>query len=54
MNRAIKYVETPFIIFSDANTLLNSASVREIVKHYADPGVGGVAGEKKIISQDER
>ncbi|HTB24096.1 MAG TPA: glycosyltransferase, partial [Puia sp.] len=28
MNRAIKFVETPFIIFSDANTLLNSASVR--------------------------
>jgi biofilm PGA synthesis N-glycosyltransferase PgaC len=51
MNRAIKFVETPFIIFSDANTLLNSASVREIVKHYDDPGVGGVAGEKKIISQ---
>jgi len=51
MNRAIKFVETPYIIFSDANTLLNSESVREIVKHYADPRVGGVAGEKKIISQ---
>ena len=23
MNRAIKYVETPYVIFSDANTLLN-------------------------------
>ncbi len=51
MNRAIKFVETPYIIFSDANTLLNNAAVREIVKHYADPKVGGVAGEKKIISQ---
>ncbi len=51
MNRAIKFVETPYIIFSDANTLLNNAAVREIVKHYADPRVGGVAGEKKIISQ---
>jgi biofilm PGA synthesis N-glycosyltransferase PgaC len=51
MNRAIKFVETPFVIFSDANTLLNTKSVREIVKHYADPRVGGVAGEKKIISQ---
>jgi biofilm PGA synthesis N-glycosyltransferase PgaC len=50
MNRAIKYVETPYTIFSDANTLLNPACIREMVKHYADPRVGGVAGEKKIIS----
>jgi biofilm PGA synthesis N-glycosyltransferase PgaC len=50
MNRAIRFVKTPYTIFSDANTLLNSLCVREIVKHYADAGVGGVAGEKKIIS----
>jgi cellulose synthase/poly-beta-1,6-N-acetylglucosamine synthase-like glycosyltransferase len=53
MNRAIKYVETPYTIFCDANTLLNASAVREIMKHYADPHVGGVAGEKKIISADD-
>jgi poly-beta-1,6-N-acetyl-D-glucosamine synthase len=53
VNRAIKFVDTPFVIFSDANTLLNSASIRKIVKHYADPQVGGVAGEKKIISMEK-
>jgi cellulose synthase/poly-beta-1,6-N-acetylglucosamine synthase-like glycosyltransferase len=53
MNRAVKYVETPYVIFSDANTLLNKACVREIVKHYANPLVGGVAGEKKIISKEK-
>ena len=52
MNRAMKFVETPYVIFSDANTLLNAGAVREIVKHYADPLVGGVAGEKKIISKE--
>jgi poly-beta-1,6-N-acetyl-D-glucosamine synthase len=52
MNRAIKYVETPYVIFNDANTLLNPLSVREILKHYSDPRVGGVAGEKKIISKE--
>lgn len=51
--RAIKYVETPYVIFSDANTLLNPESVREIMKHYSDPGVGGVAGEKKILSKEK-
>ncbi len=50
MNRAIKYVETPYTIFCDANTLLNRTCIREIVKHYSNPRVGGVAGEKKIIS----
>jgi poly-beta-1,6-N-acetyl-D-glucosamine synthase len=50
MNRAMKFVKTDYVIFSDANTLLNEACVKEIVKHYMDPLVGGVAGEKKIIS----
>jgi poly-beta-1,6-N-acetyl-D-glucosamine synthase len=53
MNRAVKFVETPYVIFSDANTLLNAGAVREIVKHYANPRVGGVAGEKKIISKEK-
>jgi poly-beta-1,6-N-acetyl-D-glucosamine synthase len=50
MNRAIKFVTTPYIIFSDANTLLNTECVNQIVKHYANPIVGGVAGEKKVIT----
>ena len=50
MNRAIQYVEAPIVIFCDANTLLNTSCITEIVKHYANPEVGGVAGEKKIIS----
>jgi len=53
MNRAIKHVKTPYTIFCDANTILNTACVREMVKHYADPRVGGVAGEKKIIEREK-
>lgn len=53
MNRAIRHVETPYTIFCDANTLLNRSAVKEIVKHYADPRVGGVAGEKKIITKEK-
>ncbi|HEX3768381.1 MAG TPA: glycosyltransferase family 2 protein [Puia sp.] len=51
INRAMKYVETPYVIFSDANSLMNQTAVKEIMKHYADPLVGAVAGEKKIISK---
>ncbi len=52
MNRAIQQVESPLVIFCDANTLLNKECVREIVKHYADPKVGGVAGEKRIWQRE--
>ncbi|MEL7168112.1 MAG: glycosyltransferase family 2 protein [Bacteroidota bacterium] len=48
MNRAMKHVETPIVIFSDANAMLNREAVRNIVKHYADPTVGAVSGEKRI------
>ena len=50
MNRAMKIVTAPVVIFCDANSLLNRECIHEIVKHYADPAVGGVAGEKKIYS----
>jgi poly-beta-1,6-N-acetyl-D-glucosamine synthase len=53
MNRAMKFVSTPYVIFSDANTLLNPESVNEIVKHYVDPRVGAVAGEKKILFKEK-
>lgn len=49
MNRVMKTITTPVVIFCDANTLLNPAAVRWIVRHYHDPQVGGVAGEKKVV-----
>jgi len=52
LNRAMEHVQTPYVIFCDANTLLNTAAVRNIVQHYADERTGGVAGEKKVISED--
>jgi len=45
----MQQVQTPVVIFSDANTMLNSDSISKITAHYADQKVGGVAGEKKIM-----
>jgi len=50
MNRAVRYIKTPIIIFSDANTNLNSNSIREITNIFRDKSVGCVAGEKRIIT----
>lgn len=49
-NRAIKFLKTPFVIFSDANTMLNRDAVRNIARHFADDQVGCVSGEKRIIN----
>lgn len=53
VNRVMKYVTTPIVVFSDANTLLNPEALRNLVRHYKDPSVGGVAGEKRIFKSAE-
>ena len=52
LNRAMQHVTSPIVIFCDANTMLNTAAIRNIVKHYAEENVGGVAGEKRVLSTD--
>ena len=48
LNRAMTMVTTPYVVFSDANTLLNSDAVTNLVQHYVNDKTGGVSGEKKI------
>ena len=48
IRRAVQFVETPILVFSDANSMLNEDCIQKIALHYQDPIVGGVAGEKKI------
>ncbi len=48
INRGMLEVKTPFVIFSDANTLLSTNAIREIVAKFAHSNVGCVTGEKKI------
>ncbi len=48
MNRGMKVVDTPLVVFTDANTMLNSEAIREIVKLFADKKTGCVTGEKRI------
>jgi cellulose synthase/poly-beta-1,6-N-acetylglucosamine synthase-like glycosyltransferase len=50
VNRVMKLVETPIVIFSDANTTLNHDAIKNIVRHFKDEKVGGVAGEKQIAT----
>ncbi len=50
LNRVINEAKNDILVFSDANTILNEDAIKNIVRHYTDQNVGGVAGEKKVIS----
>ena len=52
VNRAAEIAQNEILIFSDANTKLNKDACLNISQHYFDNAVGGVAGEKKVISSD--
>ena len=47
-NRAIGHVATPYVVFTDCNTLLNPEALRLLLRHYHDPRVGAVSGEKRV------
>ncbi len=53
VNRVMAEVDTPIVIFSDANSFLNSLALKNLVRHYQDPNVGGVSGEKRIMKKQE-
>jgi cellulose synthase/poly-beta-1,6-N-acetylglucosamine synthase-like glycosyltransferase len=52
MNRGSQLVETPLLVFSDANTMLGKESIRRIVNLFANEKVGCVSGEKRIYQKD--
>ncbi len=52
VERIMPLVKTPITIYTDANTVVNKEAIKYIVRHYADPKVGGVAGEKRIALGD--
>ena len=48
VHRAMEYVDTEVVVFTDANTFLNPEAVTRICRHYSDKTVGAVAGEKRV------
>jgi cellulose synthase/poly-beta-1,6-N-acetylglucosamine synthase-like glycosyltransferase len=48
IKRAIPFIKGEITVFTDANTFLNQLAIHELVKHYQNPKVGAVAGEKRI------
>jgi len=52
MHRAMTFVDSEVAVFTDANTMLNREALLKICRHYADPTVGAIAGEKRVMVQE--
>lgn len=49
LNDLASRVEEPIIAFSDANTFFAPDALGRLVAHFADPHVGGVSGELRLV-----
>lgn len=48
IHRAMDKVRTDVVVFTDANTFLNEDALLLLARHYQDPTVGAVSGEKRV------
>lgn len=54
INRAMKFINTPIVVYTDANTMLSYEAITEIIREFADPNVGCVAGEKRVARHEKQ
>jgi cellulose synthase/poly-beta-1,6-N-acetylglucosamine synthase-like glycosyltransferase len=45
LNKAVERARGDVIVFSDANAMYEPSAIRNLVRNFADPGVGAVVGE---------
>ncbi|MDP1842658.1 MAG: glycosyltransferase family 2 protein [Sediminibacterium sp.] len=48
VHRAMQVVQSDVVVFTDANTMVNEDALLKICRHYQDPSVGAIAGEKRV------
>lgn len=53
VNRVMPYVQTPVVVYTDANTLLNKEALTNMVRHFKDQRIGAVAGEKRVKIEEK-
>lgn len=49
---AVKIARGEIIVFSDVATMIDSEGIREIVSNFADPSVGCVSSEDRLLGKD--
>lgn len=48
VNRGVLASGQPLVVLTDANTALGVGALKALVRHFDDPSVSGVAGEKRV------
>lgn len=48
LNKLVQEIEDEILLFSDANSIYHPDAVEKLVRHFADPAVGGVCGKLKL------
>ena len=51
MQHGLRENKAEYVVFTDANTMLNPSSIREIVRQFMKPGVSCVSGEKRVAAR---
>lgn len=53
INRAVPRLKHDIVVFSDANNMYAPDALRELVRPFANPKVGGVTGSKMIVEDTD-
>ena len=51
LKHGLKEVNTQYVAFTDANTMINPGAMREIARQFMDKTVGCVSGEKRVAAR---
>ena len=51
MQHGLRENKAPFVIFTDANTMLNANAIREIARQFLKDNVSCVSGEKRVAAR---
>ena len=52
MQHGLKENRSEYVVFTDANTMLNTDALREIVRQFMKTNVGCVSGEKRVAARN--
>ena len=52
MQHGLSLNKAPFVVFTDANTMLNTSAIREIAKQFLKTNISCVSGEKRVVSRE--
>jgi cellulose synthase/poly-beta-1,6-N-acetylglucosamine synthase-like glycosyltransferase len=54
LNRCVPIAQGDIVILTDANTMLDPAAIKRLVRHFEDPEVGAVCGKLKLYNRVKR